>query len=312
MNIYSHVPYTYLIGWSKLDKWYYGVRYSNCGKNIANPKELWRIYFTSSKVVKSYRKKYGEPDIIQIRKTFIDKDSAIKWESIVLRRLNAANSEKWLNLTNGNEDFRCKRHNKETKELFKKRKPSMLGKFGPNHVRYGKPSSEETKRKQSISIKKSKYNPNKMVKLYFLHIKISVKYYEPLFVELLEQGWSMTCTKEYRSKHSRDNNLARGGHKLETKLKIGNKNKGKRKGYKYTKEERMNKRKYKDQSEMYWDSINNTFIMLDPLLNKIEDYYIKLHCRVGGRAVYCKNTNKKFMIDKKIPLPDWLYIKSKA
>jgi hypothetical protein len=41
----TSISYTYLIGWSKLDKWYYGVRYaSNC-----NPDELWVKYKTSSK-----------------------------------------------------------------------------------------------------------------------------------------------------------------------------------------------------------------------------------------------------------------------
>lgn len=33
-------PYTYLIGWSKHNKFYYGVRYA---KN-SNPKELWITY----------------------------------------------------------------------------------------------------------------------------------------------------------------------------------------------------------------------------------------------------------------------------
>jgi hypothetical protein len=63
MNIY--IPYTYVIGWSSLQKYYYGVRYAkNC-----NPLDLWVSYFTSSKRVAHYREKFGEPDIIQIRKT---------------------------------------------------------------------------------------------------------------------------------------------------------------------------------------------------------------------------------------------------
>lgn len=52
----SHVPYTYLIGWSKLNKWYYGSRTAkNC-----HPSELWIKYFTSSKFVKEFRRLYGE------------------------------------------------------------------------------------------------------------------------------------------------------------------------------------------------------------------------------------------------------------
>ena len=87
--------YTYLIGWSKLNKFYYGVRYSK----KANPSELWVSYFTSSKHVKDFRKKHGEPDVIQVRKVFDEKKKAQLWEHKVLRRLNCAKSHKWLNKT---------------------------------------------------------------------------------------------------------------------------------------------------------------------------------------------------------------------
>ena len=60
--------YTYRIKWSKNNISYYGVRYAkNC-----HPNDLWVTYFTSSKFVKIQREKCGEPDTIQIRKTFGD------------------------------------------------------------------------------------------------------------------------------------------------------------------------------------------------------------------------------------------------
>jgi hypothetical protein len=91
MSIY--VPYTYLVGWSSIKKYYYGVRFAkNC-----NPSDLWVKYFTSSKHVKQYRELYGEPDIIQIRKTFDNRVSAILWEEKVLRRLDIKNNIKMLN-----------------------------------------------------------------------------------------------------------------------------------------------------------------------------------------------------------------------
>ena len=91
-----YTPYTYLIGWSNLNKFYYGVRTAkNC-----NPNDFWVKYFTSSKEVKKFRKENGDPDIIQIRKTFKDKDSATKWESTVLRRLHANIRNDFLNLCN--------------------------------------------------------------------------------------------------------------------------------------------------------------------------------------------------------------------
>lgn len=36
MTAVDNQPYTYLIGWSKLNKWYYGVRYSKKCKWIKN------------------------------------------------------------------------------------------------------------------------------------------------------------------------------------------------------------------------------------------------------------------------------------
>ena len=72
MSIY--IPYTYLIGWSKLNTWYYGSRFalkSNClYETGCHPDDLFVTYFTSSKYVKNFIKLNGNPDIIQIRKTF--------------------------------------------------------------------------------------------------------------------------------------------------------------------------------------------------------------------------------------------------
>jgi hypothetical protein len=91
MTIY----YTYLIGWTSLNKYYYGVRYAK----KCNPKDLWKTYFTSSKYVKEMRTIYGDPDLIQIRKTFNDKDKAIFWENKVLSKLKVIENDKWINKT---------------------------------------------------------------------------------------------------------------------------------------------------------------------------------------------------------------------
>lgn len=78
--------------------WYYGSEYGNISK-IANPINLWHKYFTSSKHVLLTREYCGEPDIIEIRKTFNDKNSCILWEEKVLRRLKVLKHDKWLNKT---------------------------------------------------------------------------------------------------------------------------------------------------------------------------------------------------------------------
>lgn len=89
------MAYTYLIGWSELDRYYYGVRFSE----KSNPKELWVSYFTSSKYVKKLAEDHGQPDIIQIRKVFETKEKAIEWETKVLRKINVIEDERWINKT---------------------------------------------------------------------------------------------------------------------------------------------------------------------------------------------------------------------
>jgi DNA primase large subunit len=92
----TNIPYTYLIGWSNNKKFYYGVRYSkNC-----HPSDLFISYFTSSKHVKHYIKKYGNPDIIQVRKTFKTINEAIAWENRVLQKINAKQNKNFLNASN--------------------------------------------------------------------------------------------------------------------------------------------------------------------------------------------------------------------
>lgn len=85
--------FTYLIGWKSLNKFYYGVRYSkNC-----SPGDLWKTYFTSSKYVQAFREINGEPDIIEVRRIFNNKKSAIIWEQKVLSRLKVPFNDSFLN-----------------------------------------------------------------------------------------------------------------------------------------------------------------------------------------------------------------------
>ena len=96
--------YTYLIGWSKFNKFYYGRR-TRLG---CDPSEFWKSYFTSSIHVFNYRIQNGDPDIIQICKIFGENhERCEKWETEVLMRLNLAGDVRFLNKRN-NEGFgRC-------------------------------------------------------------------------------------------------------------------------------------------------------------------------------------------------------------
>jgi hypothetical protein len=165
MDIYQ-TPYTYVIGWTHLNKYYYGVRYAK----KCNPSDLWISYFTSSKSVQRLREKEGEPDIKQIRKVFDNTKSAILWEAKVLRRLDVLKNDKWLNqnIAGATGDLKDRPHPNKGKKLgplsieakakmseSKKRYYSNGGK-GPN---FGKSLSEEHKRKISAS-SKGRSNPS--------------------------------------------------------------------------------------------------------------------------------------------------------
>lgn len=89
------IPYTYLLGWTKVNLWYYGVRYSK----TCHPNDLWNSYKTSSKYVRIVIELFGEPNIIQIRKTFDSVDKAREWEHKVLKRMKVIKNKNWLNKT---------------------------------------------------------------------------------------------------------------------------------------------------------------------------------------------------------------------
>ena len=87
------MPYTYLIGWTHHNLYYYGCRYSKS----CNPEDLWVSYFTSSKEVTNVRGLIGEPDVIEVRRIFESKSEAIEWEHKVLRRLKVVTRKDFLN-----------------------------------------------------------------------------------------------------------------------------------------------------------------------------------------------------------------------
>lgn len=87
------IPFTYLIGWTRQNLWYYGVRFAeNCA-----PSDLWSSYFTSSELVSKARAEYGEPDRIEIRKTFSNPKKAKELEDKVLSSIPKEKRIYWLN-----------------------------------------------------------------------------------------------------------------------------------------------------------------------------------------------------------------------
>lgn len=147
----TYQPYTYLVGWTAINKWYYGVRTAK----TANPKDLWVSYFTSSKFVKKIRNQFGEPDVVKIRKTFSCSNEALIWELKVLTRLNAAENENWLNKHNGGKNFSTAgktweeilgEEKSKNMRIIRKHQPrNFSGLPGEKNPMYGKKHSEKTK-----------------------------------------------------------------------------------------------------------------------------------------------------------------------
>lgn len=165
-----YTPYTYLIGWSKLNKWYYGSRYATKTKCLyesgCHPDDFWVTYHTSSNKVTAFRKEHGEPDIIKIDKTFSNELEARTWEEQELVRLNVVKEDKWLNGTvsfppppmyGEDNPMYGKPVSEETK---KKLSEAMIGKYvGEKHPNCGKTPSQEAKKKMSEG-KMGEKNPN--------------------------------------------------------------------------------------------------------------------------------------------------------
>lgn len=152
MSIY--MPYTYLIGWTDHNKWYYGVRYARKSKCLydsgCHPDDLWVTYFTSSIYVHDARLTYGEPDVKAIRKTFSSQEDAIYWESRVLIRLGVKEDDRFLNKCDSksilmDEEVLCK-ISKTKKKMFCEGK---LNATPPNWI--GKKRSDKMRRKLSAS-----------------------------------------------------------------------------------------------------------------------------------------------------------------
>lgn len=135
-----HTPYTYLIGWSDLNTYYYGVRYAvGC-----HPSDLFVTYFTSSDRVFELQEKHGSPDIIQVRRTFETQKSAITWETKVLRRINVHVDKQWLNQNVAGAIL-------HTEDVRRRMSEAKKGREAHNK---GVPCSEEQKAKISATRKK--------------------------------------------------------------------------------------------------------------------------------------------------------------
>lgn len=145
------MAYTYLIGWTDHDTWYYGYR----AANKRDPREdLWIKYFTSSDKVREFRRIHGEPDVVQVRRSFATKLGAVRAEMRVLWTIQKSGQwHKWLNENIGGYHFAP--HTEETKRKIadraRGRKLSDEHKSKLAESARNRQHSEETKQKIGLA-----------------------------------------------------------------------------------------------------------------------------------------------------------------
>jgi len=127
MNTYS--PFTYFIMWKTTGMKYYGVRFAKKKGGAANPSQLWKTYFTSSKQVSAYRKEHGEPDVIVVHKIFENAETAREFEEYYLKRVKAKQKVDWLNKND------------------RRGQPILVGKENPMFGKKAPPKSRDAKLK---------------------------------------------------------------------------------------------------------------------------------------------------------------------
>jgi len=144
MKTTDRVPYTYLIKHKLTGKVYYGSRYARG----CHPNDLWKKYFTSSKDIQFYIKKYGRSSFeYEVRKTFTNIFKCQEWEYKVLKRLNAVDRDNFINKSNGDGLIRTKNW------LSKKAYERFLKLTSLGHK--GIPETKETKKNISEGVKKN-------------------------------------------------------------------------------------------------------------------------------------------------------------
>jgi len=156
------MPFTYLIGWSSLNKWYYGVRWSK----RADPSQFWSQYNTSSRYVKKFIEQHGQPDILEVRRIFEGSDAARAYETGVLVRLNRRDpfgqNSKWLNRTTNKSIHNAQAYVRtdEMREALRQKKlqnpssPETCAKI--SKALTGRKQSPETCAKKSVALKGKK------------------------------------------------------------------------------------------------------------------------------------------------------------
>lgn len=173
-----NIPYTYLLLFKPTNQLYYGVRYSkNC-----HPNDFWNTYFTSSKIIHFLIKIYGKESFsFQIRKIFKSKQSAINWESKILKKMNVRYNQRFLNIDDKQQSLKAIQNKFETQFIYNEITFKMI------RIIKGHPIPEGWVL-GNISARNNTNTKNRI----WCHDPITLKAKMIKFIEELPEGWILS------------------------------------------------------------------------------------------------------------------------
>lgn len=172
-------------------------------------------------------------------------------------------------------------------------------------------ASKGRKRKSYPMSQESKTNlsrltwKDKFVKLYKLDVKIEIwcTYTRDEIKPYIDDGWSMTATKEYRSAVARHTNTTRVISE-ETKRKIGDSNRGRQ--WSMSNESRIAKRtSNKSNIKLFYSTETLEFIELDFIF--AENHHIKVFSSSGSYRLIFNEQGNRFPCSNLVPTPPGFY-----
>lgn len=170
MSTVKTTPYTYLLKFKPTNQVYYGSRTAKG----CDPNEFFNFdakpYTTSSKLVNTLLKQHG-PDAFEyeIRKTFNDRTSCLKWETRILKYFNVESNPAFLNSDSKQQSYKAIQNNIPTKFIsnielgvcvrIHKDKPTPVGWIDKNINRSMTSSTKNTIWIHNIATKSTRMIP---------------------------------------------------------------------------------------------------------------------------------------------------------
>ena len=161
----THQPFTYIVGWTKANIYYVGVKYAKGCK----PEDLGTTYFSSSKKIGALWA-YCEPDFKCIY-PFDSPEEALWFEEVLQKEFNVLKSKQFANLHIGGKEFGSlgPMSEKQKKKLSAQRKGIKLSKEHRAKISEGgkrrPPCSAETRAKLSAALKGKKKSAEHIAKM---------------------------------------------------------------------------------------------------------------------------------------------------